>query len=110
MRDTIADIITDITYVYPWNAEATADAIVAAMPGMVAPLVWETAYYNKVANSLGFAYSLEQSHGQCSVAVFGKADLFKVLYRGASEAKAIEAANKHYVDAIMAAFKPKEST
>jgi hypothetical protein len=41
MRNNISEVITDVLGGCSYNNDAAADAILAALPDMIAPLVWE---------------------------------------------------------------------
>jgi hypothetical protein len=105
MRDTIADIITYITYVYPWNAEATADAIVAAMPGMVAPLVWPVFSKGQVyrsASPIIYGESYSVRGGRLGWNAYYGERMISPSFGEHEQAQ--DAANTHHRAAIMAPF------
>jgi hypothetical protein len=85
------------------EARQAADAILAALPDMIAPLVWVSQQYNIAAKGSGYCYSLINTHGHYSVAVLSPGSA-KVISRATSEDKAQAAANAHHRASIMAAF------
>jgi hypothetical protein len=112
MRDEFAEIVymtNDATHY------ETADAIIAEMPLVVAPLVWkegETLHETYVVHLDGRSYLVEWGfYGWASTYyISGQLQPVDLGQRHPTREQAQAEANKHYVDAIMAAFKPKEST
>ncbi|MFG6599344.1 MULTISPECIES: hypothetical protein [unclassified Sulfitobacter] len=83
------------------DAQATADAIIAALPGRVLPLVWERHPRGFMASAEGvgvsYIFTLTGSRYECIKGIWGSP-----RYETSDEAKA--AAQKDYVHRIMAAF------
>jgi hypothetical protein len=118
MRDSIAQIIASSGLVPEWRSwddllpetrkhyQMHADAILAALPDMIAPLVWKAGdgvtadeeYFTANAVTGGEYWTIEGELG-CS---FDMGSFYEVDFSSHTEAKA--AANTHHRAAIMAAF------
>jgi hypothetical protein len=105
MRDQIMNIIGDELYenrgdVY--GAAAAADAILAAMPDMIAPLVWDRTANNHWESG---HYSINEKRGVFRVSFWagGSIGLVKVCTHNEFDSSVLRA-NTHHRAAIMAAF------
>ena len=103
MRDSIAHIIIN-DHDQHISAASTADAILAALPEMIASLVWEKSKNSNVCMtkmSLGLEYRLQ-------ISLSGKAmwsvNTNKRWYNAVDEVEAKVHINTHHRAAIMAAF------
>jgi len=118
MRDEIAEILEqDLKGPSLQALYATADAIVTALPDMIAPLVWVNnpshlyfVYYNLDKDFCGYNFSTEDIVEDGGFSLYlGEIQTSDELFCTVAEAKA--AANAHHVAQIMAAFnQPKEPT
>jgi hypothetical protein len=122
LQDTIYDAIYDNTYSMTdvMGCEAATDAILAALPLTIEPLVWEGAESDCFAHSEAFGYSYELvivDALERSCDYTWRAD---VRYCNQSEGaidtpaqasfeQAKTAANTHHSNAIMAAFTGEKS-
>jgi hypothetical protein len=113
-RDKIAEIIMANRAVDNWQGPTPADvdladAILAAMPDMIAPLVWEVDKYGRgfIARSVAGTYgSWDEGSPRWYPPTQGEA-----RYRGArSLEEAQAAANAHHRAAIMAALNGEAKT
>jgi hypothetical protein len=122
MRDTIADIITDAED-YGEHPETTANAIITAMPGMIAPLVWTKTVIKPSGSARngdggGWTMTHETPLGTITIDFHEQYERKGVNYPYFSniaggfydEAEAIKTTETSYVDAIMATFNPNKST
>jgi hypothetical protein len=105
MRDQIADIIKAKFALPFWEAKA-ADAILAALPDMIAPLVWED---NSAYSALGM-YKIEEYKNLCFSWGLNEDDLWTHGTEADSLEQAKAAANTHHRAAIMAAFTGETTT
>tara|TARA_R110000851_G_scaffold12862_5_gene44315 strand:- start:1220 stop:1567 length:348 start_codon:yes stop_codon:yes gene_type:complete len=113
MRDKIAEICSTGARWRDKGEYVIADAILSALPDMIAPLVWEafSASCRSEKTSIGSQYFMSESRSGGSVCV-------TVLNQGNSHTigyfphwdKAEAAANTHHRAAIMAAFKGETTT
>ena len=103
MRERIADMVKN----YDWNAGAdqsqVADAIIAALPGMIKPLEWDdidpsTKGATGVAGQRYTIWAMDS----CGYVVFPGTSVGERFVGGA--VAAIAAANAHHVASIMGAF------
>ena len=109
MRDQIAEILRGgrIQHI---EEDVMADAILAALPDMIAPLVWERAdlsAWGEFVWALNKQYTMhwEYGAGPNGEECFFSAKVDGVsCYSGWSEEAAKHAANTHHRAAIMAAF------
>jgi hypothetical protein len=99
-RDKIAEIIDEMVrydgFMGAWDAHDAADAILAALPDMIAPLVWSGGPY--FWRSGNYTLSFRDGIDPYRVEFRGGGKLFK------SKPKAVAFANTHHRAAIMAAF------
>ena len=103
IRDKIVDIVYDIIGPYRGNTdENIADAILAALPDMISPLVWLESETLKCCVSGKYLVQHEHDARGAGVWVFGTNDGLVSDHHNKSDA--ITAANAHHRAAIMAAF------
>ena len=105
MRDKIAEIIVaDVEWhtdnAVPWQGMQAADAIIAALPDMIAPLVW-VEKRNDYWHAKGTNYQVAPNGGGKWRVRLGNRIIFKSRL---SRCDAQATANTHYRDAGMAAF------
>jgi hypothetical protein len=104
-RDKIEDIIEEfVSGVYDdaVGQREAADAILAALPDMIAPLVWvESGLFKKIVSGM---YVVQYEHNSVCLGVWtmGLGNYLESDHKTENEAKA--AANAHHRAAIMAAF------
>jgi hypothetical protein len=122
MRDQIAEVleismdnVNDMDVTFEDIARAGADAILAALPDMIAPLVWEGVEDDCFVQSEAAGYTYELSvcdtlERSCDyvwrsdVRYMGKTEVNIATKSTASFEEAQAAANTHHRAAIMAAF------
>ena len=104
MRDRIADIIWDNCHdgENGQQLDVAADAIIAALPSMVAPLVWEDNGLDELWAS-GYSITSDRPDKYIWWPPYGDG----LITPTESQAKA--AANAHHVAQIMAAFAKPEA-
>jgi NTP pyrophosphatase (non-canonical NTP hydrolase) len=105
MREKIAEIISQqmCRSDRPVGFDETADAIIAALPGMVTPLAWEDLKGGSYAWPLGLHYYTEGGGDDWSAAcMIGNDDIWSDGFLSLESAKA--AATTHYTAQIVAAF------
>jgi len=110
LREKLADIalegidrVHDMDVTHDEYAWSIADAIIAALPGMVTPLEWEDQKGGSYAWPLGLHYYTEGGGDDWSAAcMIGNDDVWSDGFSSLEAAKA--AANAHYTAQIMAAF------
>jgi hypothetical protein len=100
MRDKLEDIIWGNCHNGDngGSCDRAADAILAALPDMIAPLVWE---YDAGWHNAGH-YEIQGSSFEEDVMWSYRGSYCRTVFTDIAEAKA--AANTHYRAAIMAAF------
>tara|TARA_R110000744_G_scaffold343531_1_gene448738 strand:- start:196 stop:513 length:318 start_codon:yes stop_codon:yes gene_type:complete len=102
LRDEFAEIINEGELLLSY--QEIADAIIAALPDMIEPLVWEERrddYWNAKGTTYQVAYN---GGGKWRVRLGGR-----VIYRSRpSRCDAKAAANTHHRNSIMAAFKGED--
>jgi len=103
MRDKIAEIIHGIMYGSVKQDLAAADAIIAALPDMIAPLVWTESIYYK--NEISGKYTAQYEHNDNYSSFWTDGDNDFIISSHRTMAAAKDAANAHHRAAIMAAFK-----
>ena len=103
MRDSIAEIIDEQALLHGLDTLAAADAIIAALPSMVKPLVWEKGVVDWARLKQGGRYVACSTtpHGSWSWWLDGDDESPEVC---ANEDAAKSRANDHHRAAIMAAF------
>jgi hypothetical protein len=105
-RDKIAEIIREAVF-GPWFSEVSgeydaADAILAALPDMIAPLVWvESGLFKKIVSGM-YVVQYEYNSVGLGVWTMGLGNYLESDHKTENEAKA--AANAHHRATIMAAF------
>ena len=100
MRDEICQIISDNYQFGNKSLIETADAILAALPDMIAPLVWED---NSAYSVLG-VYNIEEYKNLCFSWGLNEDDLWTYGTEADTLDAAQSAANTHHRASIMAAF------
>jgi hypothetical protein len=100
MRNSIAHIIIN-DHDHHISAASTADAILAALPDMIAPLVWA---YDAGWHNAGH-YVIKGSSFEEDVMWSYRGSYCRTVFKNIAEAK--DAANTHHRAAIMAAFTGK---
>ena len=103
LRKTITEIVREIRQCSR-SSEDAATAIIAALPGMIAPLVWEDQRGGSYAWPLGLHYYTEGGADDwCVACMIGDCDIWHSDNLSTLEA-AKSSANAHYRAAVMAAF------
>ena len=104
MRDKIVEIIElevlSTKNSDGWGCQNAADAILAALPSMIAPMVWK---YNSAYSALGM-YKIEKYKNLCFYWGLSEDDLWTYGTEADTLEAAQTAANTHHRAAIMAAF------
>jgi hypothetical protein len=103
MRDSIAHIIIN-DYDQHISAASTADAILSALPDMIAPLVWKKSKNSRVRTTkmnMGLQYSMQIS---LSGGAIWSVNTVKGWHNAFDEHEAEGNINTHHRAAIMAAF------
>jgi hypothetical protein len=108
MRDKTAGIARSLRYSSD-NAEELADAIIAALPDMIEPLVWTEPDDNDYGHIFSGPYEITSKNSKLFIhgSLYGGMTL--AFEFSASLAEAIITANAHHRAAIMAEFNPPTS-
>jgi hypothetical protein len=105
MRNNISEVITDVLGGCSYNNDAAADAILEALPDMIAPLVWSERHHGFIFSGAYRIAIKGPLHSLCfSITSIGEVTDHDTL----EQAQA--AANTHHRDAIMAAFTGETTT
>jgi hypothetical protein len=106
LRDKIAAFLDDARN-EGLSDQAIADALIAALPGMVAPLVWAKSYGDLVADAPLFGRIRIKKYLEGFIVTYSVPGFSGALIPGKfpSVEAAIAAANTHHAAAVVAAFK-----